>query len=110
MVTEHDESITSIHFYWRPGCPFCMALRRPLRRSGLPMEEVNIWDDGQAAARVRGATGGVETVPTVFVGERALVNPSFSQVQRLVGEYAPHLLASVDSPLRRRRLWPFGRR
>lgn len=61
--------------YWRPGCPYCGALRRGLRRAGLPTTEVNIWSDPQAAARVRSVTGGYETVPTVDVGGTWLVNP-----------------------------------
>lgn len=54
-----------VEFYWRPGCPFCIALRRRLRGSGLPVREVNIWDDPDAAARVRAVAGGNETVTTV---------------------------------------------
>jgi len=42
--------------------------------------EHDIWSSGGAAARVRGAAGGDETVPTVFVGKRALVNPTVDQV------------------------------
>jgi mycoredoxin len=62
--------------YWRPGCPYCTRLRAGLRRAGLPAREVNIWQDDQARARVRSLAGGNETVPTVVVGERAMVNPS----------------------------------
>ena len=47
---------------------------------GVPAEWVNIWDDQAAAARVRAITGGDETVPTVVVGGRAMVNPSAWQV------------------------------
>jgi mycoredoxin len=110
MATEQVESITAVEVYWRPGCPFCIALRRPLRRSGLPLREVNIWTDRQAAARIRAATGGDETVPTVFVGDRALVNPSFRQVETLVREHAPHLLEAARPAPRRRGFWPFRRR
>jgi mycoredoxin len=76
------------------------------------VREVNIWDDEQAAARVRQATGGNETVPTVFVGEHALINPSFRQVRQAVQTYAPHLLPEVtqNEDRRARRRWPFGRR
>lgn len=84
-----------IEFYWRPGCPFCMALRGPLRRSGLPVRELNIWADPQAAARVRVAADGDETVPTVVVGPRALVNPSMGQVLAAVRDHAPDLAASA---------------
>ncbi len=70
----------SVEVMWRPGCPFCSSLRRGLRRAGVATVEHDIWSSTDAAARVRGATGGDETVPTVFVGERALVNPSVRQV------------------------------
>lgn len=66
--------------YWRPRCPYCIRLRWQLRRAKLPVREVNIWQDTAAAARVREITGGDETVPTVIVGELAMVNPSRAQV------------------------------
>lgn len=96
-----------VEFYWRPGCPFCITLRSRLRRSALPVREVNIWEDPDAAARVRAVAGGNETVPTVFVGERALVNPSVKQVTALVRETAPHLLVEAEAGHPRGRLWPF---
>ncbi|OQO92970.1 glutaredoxin domain-containing protein [Saccharomonospora piscinae] len=83
--------IDEIEFYWRPGCPFCAILRGRLRESGLPVREVNIWEDSDAAARVRAATGGDEIVPTVFLGERALVNPSMAELTDVVREEAPGL-------------------
>lgn len=84
-----------VEFYWRPGCPFCLALRAPLRRSGLPLREVNIWQDEAAAARVRSVAEDNETVPTVFVGQHAMVNPGIGQVLAAVGEHAPHLAGSI---------------
>lgn len=86
---------TEVEFYWRPGCPYCRALRGPLRRSGLPVREVNIWADPRAAARVRSVADGNETVPTVFVGPRAMVNPSMGQVLAAVREHAPDLASSA---------------
>jgi mycoredoxin len=82
----------SVVFYWRPGCPFCFALRRRLRQHGLAVHEVDIWDDGTAAARVRGITGGDETVPTVVVGPLAMVNPHVDEVLAAVRTHAPRLL------------------
>ncbi len=46
----------------------------------MPVRRVNIWEDEQAAATVRSITGGSETVPTVVVGEVAMVNPRASEV------------------------------
>jgi mycoredoxin len=85
-------SAVEIEFYWRPGCGFCSALRRPLMASGLPVREVNIWDDPDAAARVRGVANGNEIVPTVFVGTQALINPSFAEIEAAVRKEAPELL------------------
>jgi|SRR5699024_3457727 len=85
-----------IEVYWRPGCPFCMALAPRLRRSGLPRREINIWEDPEAAARVREVAGGNETVPTVFVGERALVNPGMREINDAVRAEAPELLEQAE--------------
>ena len=62
--------------FWRPGCGFCMMLRRGLRKAGLTTVEVDIWEDPAAAAFVRRHARGNETVPTVAVGGEVLVNPS----------------------------------
>jgi mycoredoxin len=50
------------------------------------MVEINILEDCQAAARVRAVANGNETVPTVFVGPHAMVNPSVLQVLAAVDE------------------------
>ena len=79
-MTQTNPTATTIEVMWRPGCPFCSSLRRGLRRACVATIEHDIWSSTDAAARVRAATGGDETVPTVFVGNRALVNPSVRQV------------------------------
>ena len=71
-------------FYWRPHCGFCHHLRRELERSGVDLEERNIWEDEASAAFVRGVANGNETVPTVVVRGKALVNPSARQVVELL--------------------------
>lgn len=78
-----------ITVYWRPGCPYCSMLKRSLGRAGVATTEVNIWDDPAAAAIVRGAANGNETVPTVEVGGRFLVNPSAKQVMAAAGIAPP---------------------
>lgn len=99
----------AVEFYWRPGCPFCMRLRGKLRKTGLPVREVNIWEDAEAAARVRAVANGNEVVPTVFVGEAALVNPGIGEVETAVREHAPALLdAAGPRPSSWRRWLPGG--
>jgi mycoredoxin len=64
--------------YWRPGCFFCASLIGRLDGAAIRYRAVNIWDDPHAAAFVRSVADGNETVPTVTIGDTALVNPSFS--------------------------------
>lgn len=85
MTSEAGTPVVTL--YWRPGCGFCHVLRRELDRAGLERVEVNIWEDRPAAALVRSMAWGNETVPTVVVGDRALVNPSAREV-----------LAAVSTP------------
>ncbi len=88
-----------IEVLWRAGCPFCSRLRRGLARAGIATVEHDIWADPVAAARVREVTGGDETVPTVLVGSRALVNPSVAGVVAAVrAEFPDEAEALVGSP------------
>jgi mycoredoxin len=84
--------------YWRPGCPYCMKLRLRLRFTRLRYTEVNIWRDPEAAAFVRSVADGNETVPTVTVAGKAMVNPSKRQLLEAVEMYAPHLLPKAGGP------------
>lgn len=85
--------------YRRPGCGFCSALVRSLERHGLAFERVDIWEDEDAAAYVRSVADGNETVPTVRVGDHALVNPSAGEVLAAVAEHAPeHLPEGYEPP------------
>ncbi len=70
----------SVTFYWRPGCGFCTSLHARLDAAGVEMEPHNIWDDPEAAAFVRSVARGNETVPTVVVAGRGLVNPRPAEV------------------------------
>ncbi|UJW29294.1 NrdH-redoxin [Saccharothrix sp. AJ9571] len=88
------DPISAIDLYWRPGCPFCMDLTGRLSRAGLPVREFNIWEDEEAAARVRAVADGNEIVPTVFVGGHSMINPTLEQIEAAVREHAPQLLAS----------------
>lgn len=99
-----------VEFYWRPGCPFCMMLRTSLRRTRLPVREVNIWSDPAAAARVRSVADGNETVPTVFIGDAAMVNPPVRDVVAAVQRQFPDVAATADAARQARRFrWPWTR-
>jgi mycoredoxin len=97
-----------VEVFWRPGCPYCSALRRELTRHAVPSTWRNIWDDDQARAFVRTVNGGSETVPTVRIGEQTFINPRWSRIEPLLGDSPRRSLApwARDSwPVRRVAAW-----
>jgi glutaredoxin len=70
----------TVVFYWRPGCRFCSDLHRDLVEAGVDFDSVNIWEDREGARFVRSVAWGNETVPTVVVGDHAMVNPGLDEV------------------------------
>ncbi|MDE3205439.1 MAG: hypothetical protein KGQ66_14630 [Acidobacteriota bacterium] len=87
-----DSPAAPVVVYWRPGCPYCSGLKRRLRQLGVRTHEINIWEDPAAAAVVRSVAGGNETVPTVVIGGKAMVNPSGPEVLEAVRRLAPAAL------------------
>ncbi len=79
----------NVTVYWRPGCWFCSSLLHRLNQTDIAYDRVNIWEQPDAAAFVRSVARGHETVPTVTVGDRAMVNPSVAQVQAAVNGEPP---------------------
>lgn len=61
--------------FWRPGCQYCIRLRIRLGRRARQAYWVDIWRDPAAAAAVRAANDGNETVPTVIVAGEPHTNP-----------------------------------
>jgi mycoredoxin len=78
--------------YWRPDCAFCLDLLLRLKFTRLRYRKVDIRKDPGARAFVRSVADGNETVPTVVVAGRALVNPSKRQLIEVVRAHAPHAL------------------
>lgn len=95
-MTTDDTAPVVIH--WRPGCGFCSALLRGVESTPLRYETVNIWEDEAGAAFVRSVADGNETVPTVRVGDVALVNPTPRQLLQAVAEHAPEALPADYEP------------
>jgi len=65
-----------VAIYWRPGCPFCLALTAAVRRHAGRAAWVDIWQDPDARAYVRSVNDGNETVPTVVIDGVAHTNPA----------------------------------
>lgn len=71
--------------YWRPGCQYCMRLRRSLGDRAGDVTWVNIWADDEAAAFVRSLNDGNEQVPTVVTGAHDRVDPTADAVVARLG-------------------------
>jgi mycoredoxin len=84
-----DQERDEIVIYWRPDCVFCLKLLLRLKFTRLHYRKVNIQRDPRARAFVRSVAAGNETVPTVVVAGRALVNPSKRQLIEAVRTHAP---------------------
>jgi uncharacterized protein (DUF427 family)/glutaredoxin len=101
MMDRSEAATARVEVLWRPGCPYCSRLRAGLRRAGISTRELDIWADSAAAERVRAATGGDETVPTVLIGSRTLVNPSVTAVVAAVRaefpDEAEHLVPAAPA-------------
>lgn len=87
----------ALDVYWRPGCPYCAALRWSLERAQVPARWYDICQSDVDRARVVAATGGDETVPTVYVGDTVLVNPRFPVLLDTIQRQAPHLAPQVPA-------------
>jgi mycoredoxin len=89
-----DQERDEIVIYWRPDCVFCLDLLLRLKFTRLRYRKVNIRKDPRARAFVRSVAAGNETVPTVVVAGRALVNPSGRQLIEAVRTHALHALGT----------------
>ncbi len=96
--TDDEPAGDFVDFYTRRGCPISARLARQLQRRRLPLRFHDIWADHRDAAFVRSVARGNETVPTVLIGDTALVAPSARQVLAVVADQAPHLLPVDDEP------------
>jgi mycoredoxin len=89
-----DQDRDEVVIYWRPDCVFCLNLLARLKFTRLRYRKVNIRTDPRARAFVRSVADGNETVPTVVVAGRALVNPSKQELIEAVRTHAPHALGT----------------
>lgn len=97
-MTGAGDGQAAVRFYWRPGCFFCSSLERRLTGLGIPLEKHDIWEDPADAAVVRTHARGNETVPTVVVGDVAMVNPSPDDVVAALTVHAPWLVPEGWEP------------
>lgn len=69
-----------ITMYVRPGCSDVALARAVLRQRGLAWDEIDIEQDPNALARVKGWNGGRAATPTLWIGEAMLVEPDANEI------------------------------
>ena len=66
------ESLKQVVIYTMDGCPYCDAAKRLLKFKNVDFEEINITDRDEMWDELYRRTGGRQTVPEIFVGEKLI--------------------------------------
>lgn len=69
-----------------------MSLERRLKNANVLFKKFNIYENKRDRAFVKSVANGNETVPTLRIGSRSLVNPSLGQVLKVMADEVPHLV------------------
>ncbi|ATG44063.1 glutathione S-transferase N-terminal domain-containing protein [Phaeobacter sp. BS52] len=62
--------MSNILLYTRPQCHFCQKLKGFLDEKGLSYDEVNVAESAEMQAEMEDKTGGIGSVPQLFIGEQ----------------------------------------
>lgn len=85
-TAEASATVGFVRMYTTTWCGYCQRLKAQLGREGIAFTEVDIETDPDAAAFVRTANEGNETVPTVeFDDGTTMTNPSIGEVKAKLG-------------------------
>ncbi|SDO55295.1 mycoredoxin [Nakamurella panacisegetis] len=79
--------MSDLTVYTTSWCPFSRRLVTDLDRAGIEFDDIDVDEDGEAAALVQSLNNGNRTVPTVvFADGTSLTNPPIALVKaRLAG-------------------------
>ena len=58
-----------VRIYTTPFCPYCSRAKSLLTRKGVEFEEIDVFMDSAARDEMLGRSGGVRTVPQIFIGD-----------------------------------------
>jgi mycoredoxin len=72
--------------YTTSWCPDCTRSKRVLQRAGVAYEEIDIEEVKGAEDEMRARNGGSGKVPTIFVGDRILIEPSDAELKEALQE------------------------
>lgn len=58
-----------VRLYTTPICPYCVRAKSLLAKKGVAFEEIDIFMDEAARAKMLADSGGARTVPQIFIGD-----------------------------------------
>jgi glutaredoxin 3 len=61
--------VKPVRIYTTDYCGFCRRAKELLQRKGVPFEEVDVTGDDEARAQLVEMSGGLRTVPQIFIGD-----------------------------------------
>tara|TARA_B100000700_G_scaffold106989_1_gene120742 strand:- start:2807 stop:3097 length:291 start_codon:yes stop_codon:yes gene_type:complete len=68
----HDSSITTVEIYTWKFCPFCIRAKALLNEKGVKFTEYSIDGDNVAREKMAQRTGGLRTVPQIFINGKSI--------------------------------------
>ena len=77
-MSGHRDGIVMYSTSW---CGYCRRLGNQMREAGIPFRVIDLDADPSYDERIKRASGGNRTVPTLEIGEQILVNPSIVEVK-----------------------------
>ena len=58
-----------VKIYTTPFCPYCVRAKSLLGKKGVAFEEVDVMMDDKARDEMLARSGGLRTVPQIFIGK-----------------------------------------
>jgi len=62
--------MSKVRIYTTPICPYCVRAKSLLKKKGAEIEEIDVFMDHDARARMEAQAQGRRTVPQIFIGEK----------------------------------------
>jgi glutaredoxin len=72
-MTPEPSPSSPVEIFVKPGCPYCRALKRKLEHDQTPYVEHDVERDPRSLQRMLELNGGRRNVPTIIMGDEALV-------------------------------------
>jgi glutaredoxin 3 len=64
------QALPQIEIYTSPYCGYCHRAKALLARKGAAFLEIDVMADGKRRAEMLARSGGRQTVPQIFIGDR----------------------------------------